>query len=237
MVGESSGLARSSREGAFWTHNDSGGLPELYELDSRGTLLRTLPVPNAQNVDWEDLAQSPDGRLYIGDMGNNANQRRSLTIYTYSPEQQATEAVMTYRYADQTQFPPPPDQQHFDCEALFYFQQNLYLFTKTRSKSNPLVKTYTLPARPGEYALLPTDSLYLKAQVTGADISPDGSTFALLTYGKILLFEIQDQAINFKKPLGCIRFFKKQTEGIVFLNNKDLLVTNEQGQFFKLVRR
>src|SRR5690606_35587416 len=86
IANESSGLARHEANQSLWTHNDSGGKPELYEMDFSGKLLSTLKVPQATNVDWEDLAQGPDGTLFIGDMGNNSNQRQDLTIYAVSPE-------------------------------------------------------------------------------------------------------------------------------------------------------
>ena len=40
------------------THNDSGNLPELYELDPTTlAITRTVVVNNAENIDWEDLTQ------------------------------------------------------------------------------------------------------------------------------------------------------------------------------------
>ena len=44
-----------------------------------------LPVPGVRQVDWESLAQDPQGVLYIGDCGNNNNDRRDLTIYRFDP--------------------------------------------------------------------------------------------------------------------------------------------------------
>jgi hypothetical protein len=236
VVSESSGLARATRPNTYLTHNDSGGKPELYEIDSTGKLLASTVIENAGNTDWEDLAQDELGNIYIGDIGNNGNTRRSLDIYKLPPGKSAAKKI-SFSYTDQKQFPPAPENMNFDCEAFFYSNKNLYLFSKNRSKSNHQVRLYEVPSTPGQYAVSPLDSIIIKTQVTSADISPDGKTFALLTYGKILLFEINQNGINFKNPKGCFRFVKKQAEALIFINNTDMLVTNEQGDLFRIARR
>jgi hypothetical protein len=235
VANESSGIARTQKN-SFWTHNDSGGKPELYEIDSTGKLLSTKAIANAQNSDWEDLAQDELGTVYIGDFGNNGNTKRSLTVYKVPPGNAETEKI-TFNYADQKDFPPSRDKLNFDCEAFFYHKDNLYLFTKNRSPTNHMVRIYRLPTEKGNYSIAPIDSIAIGTQVTSADISPDGKTFALLTYGKILLFGIDDGMITFKKPLGCLKFPKKQTEALIFVNNTDMIVTNEQQQIFRITYR
>lgn len=225
VVSESSGLARGSDPGTFWTHNDSGGQPELYLFDLSGKLLDTKAVPNAKNTDWEDLTRDADGNLYIGDFGNNASQRNAFDIYRFNPESSSM-ARITFRY----QVAPT------DCESFFYQQGNLYLFSKNWGK-NKWVKMYRLPAKEGEHVIAASDSIRIDAQVTSAAISPDGKTFALLTYGKVLLFETSGDNIDFSKPKGCFRFSRKQTEAIEFLNNTDMLMTNEQGDVYRTTFR
>ncbi len=82
---ESSGIVPSSvREGVFWTFEDSGNEPALYAMDSTGRDLGFVRVANAVNEDWEAIAGGPcgDGRcLYIGDVGDNLELRRSRVIY------------------------------------------------------------------------------------------------------------------------------------------------------------
>ena len=234
-MNESSGLARNTQNGSFWTHNDSGGKPELYEVDKNGDLLSTRTVAGARNVDWEDLAQSPDGTLYIGDMGNNNNARRDLTIYTL-PSDGSPTSTITFSYAEQKAFPPASEELNYDCEAFFYHNDYLYLFSKNRSKPARPVKMYALPAQPGTYnQIAAVDSMSINTQVTSADINPSGTTFALLTYGKILLFGVSDGVIDFINPQDCIKIGKMQAEAIIFLNDKDLLITNEQQKMY-LVR-
>lgn len=84
VIGESSGLVFDSATQTLWTHNDGGSPAELFGLDATGQLQKTTPVA-LPNVDWEDLTRDPAGHLYIGDFGNNLNNRRNLTIYRLHP--------------------------------------------------------------------------------------------------------------------------------------------------------
>ncbi|WP_221394780.1 hypothetical protein [Dyadobacter sp. NIV53] len=236
VANESSGLVKGNNPNSFWTNNDSGGKPELYKIDSTGKLLSVKKVDNAQNTDWEDLTSDENGTIYIGDFGNNSNTRRNLNVYKVPLNKPDTEKI-TFSYADQTEFPPSEDKLNYDCEAFFYSRKNLYLFSKNRSPANHYVRLYQMPSEQGNYTISPIDSIRIKTQVTSADISPDGKTFALLTYGKILLFGIEEGKINFKRPLGCFRIVRKQTEALIFLNNSDMLVTNEQKQIFRFTYR
>ena len=236
VANESSGLVKGNNPNSFWTNNDSGGKAELYEIDSTGKLLSVKEIDGAQNSDWEDLTGDKDSTIYIGDFGNNSNTRLTLDIYKVSVNKSGIEKI-TFSYADQKDFPPSAEKLNYDCEAFFYSKENLYLFSKNRSTTNHYVKLYQMPSKRGNYTISPIDSIQIKTQVTSADISPDGKTFALLTYGKVLLFGIEDGKINFNHPLRCFRIVRKQTEALIFLNNSDMLVTNEQKQIFRFTYR
>jgi hypothetical protein len=228
-IGENSGLSKAWQDGYYWTHNDSGGSPELYMVNAEGLMFDTLDVPNAVNIDWEDLAKDDKGNLYVGDFGNNSNRRDDLTIYKrgyYGVEK------IKYKYADQT--PADSSNRVFDCEAFFWKNDSLYLFTKSWNKGKKLTKLYVLPDKPGEYSVFPQDQVYFKTQVTGADISPDGTKYALITYGKLMIYGIENNEINFKKPLKCIKIGKNQTEAVVFENNSKIVFTNEQRKIYSI---
>ena len=52
------------------THNDSGGEPALYEIDTvSGNITRKVFISNAGNTDWEDICNDST-YIYIGDFGN-----------------------------------------------------------------------------------------------------------------------------------------------------------------------
>lgn len=227
-VNESSGLLKADST-SFWTFNDGGGKAEIYRVSIDGKLQETVKIPDARNRDWEAITNDETGHLYIGDFGNNANKRKDLVIYKYDPKTESTQKIY-FRYPDQYEFPPSGDNLNFDSEAFFWYQGNLYLFSKNRGKK--MVKLYRLPDTPGDYVADVIDSIFVSSMVTDAAISPDKSKFALLTYGKILEFEIEDE-INFSKPKKCTRFAcSGQAEGITFLSADTWLISNENRKVF-----
>ncbi|GAB3911451.1 hypothetical protein GCM10028803_52920 [Larkinella knui] len=236
VVNESSGLSYRANRNTFWTHNDSGGRPTLYEVARDGTLVDSLPLPMLQNRDWEALTNQDTTALFIGDIGNNANARTDLRIYRIDPKQPNDFQPITFHYARQKSFPALKDTRNFDSEALFATKDSLFLISKNRSKPRRWVNLYGMPARAGSYALVPADSVFLKSMVTDAALSPDGQTLAVLTYGKIFLFELKNRQVNFQHPTRCLRIPRGQTEGLAFVNNTDLVMTNERGRMY-LIRR
>ena len=237
VINESSGLARRTGNGqVVWTHNDGGGRPVLYSvsLAEPGRLLDSLSLPQLQNIDWEDLAQQDSSRLFIADLGNNGNTRHDLAIYVVDPSKVTPPQTIRLRYADQTAF--PPEARNFDCEAVFYRTDSLFLLSKNRS--GHMVRLYGLPARAGENVVTPLDSVFIKSMVTGAALSPDANTLAVLTYGKVLFFDLSGQpATRLNRPAGCLRLPRGQAEAITYLTPNDLLITNERGRVYRIRRQ
>lgn len=237
-MAESSGLALADAAGTtFWTHGDAGSPNNLYLVNRSGALLRTLPVVGTSNTDWEDLTRDPaTNRLFIGDFGNNRNARRDLRIFAFDPNA-PTGRVDTIRFAypDQHEFPPAKAFRNFDCEAFYFDQGTLHLFTKNRGKGGLFVRHYTLPARPGTYTATRVDSLELETWVTAADISPDRRSVALLGYGFIYLFKGNpDQPVFDRKRHRINIGTTGQAEALTFLDNDRLLLSNENGKLFEI---
>jgi hypothetical protein len=246
VVDEGSGLAFVGDTSSCWTLNDGGDGTHLYQVNRQGKLLNKIELKGIRNVDWEELAADTLGNLFVGDIGNNWNVRRDLKIYRVNPAQPQTIRTISFRYPDQTKFPPDRLHKGFDCEAFFWHQDSLYLFSKNRGDKE--VKIYGLPAAPGRYEAKILDRAYLEPgepfdqeiQVTAADISPDRKTFALLTYGTIYLFEVRNRRINFRHPWHKIKMNWKvveQVEALAFINNTDLLFTNEGGNIYEARRK
>ena len=235
VVNESSGVARRTAT-SVWTHNDGGGRPTLYavSLTKPGTMLDSLALLQLRNVDWEDLAQQDSSRLFVADLGNNANTRRDLAIHIVDLTSAALPETIRVRYADQTEF--PPRKLNFDCEAVFYRSDSLFLLSKNRSGHT--VRLYGVPAKAGSYVLTPLDSVFIKSMVTGAALSTNQKTLAVLTYGKVLFFDLSDQtSTRLNRPTGCLRLPRGQTEAITFMTDNQLLITNERGRMYRLVRQ
>lgn len=130
VIDESSGVEVSDRN-SIWSHNDSGGKPELYQFDSTGTLMRTLGIQNAGNRDWEEITRDSDGNIYVGDFGNNSNNRTNLVIYkVMHPDIVSATSVsaptINFTYPNQYAFPPAAALQNFDMEAMFWYNHSLF---------------------------------------------------------------------------------------------------------------
>lgn len=237
---EISGMQRTP-SGKIWALNDSGNRPEIFQLNEKGEILRFVTITNAKNTDWEAMAVDDKGFVYIGDFGNNRNERQDLKIYIVSEADllagiTAEASVINFRYPDQKEYPAKKENQNFDMEAMVWSANNLWLFSKNRTDPfTGFANVYKLPATPGSYVAEKVDSLYMGKgprelmQVTDADFSPDGKLLALLSYDKIYL--IHD--VPYNDMLGGrieeMTIAKiSQRESITFLNDSILLIADER---------
>ncbi len=237
-IAESSGLARGDSAGLVWTHGDGGTAATLYQAGLDGRLRGSRPLAPLLNNDWEELTRDPAGRFYVGDFGNNRNDRRDLAIYRVAPGAGGRRVdTIAFCYPDQMAFPPAPAGRHFDCEAMVFYNDSLHLFTKDRSRAHR-TRYYVVPARPGRYVATLRDSLRLGTLVTGAALRPDGQAVALLGYGAMFLFAGPPGQRLFQQPKAYRRLpATGQAEALLFLNDQDLLVGNERGRLFRVSQR
>lgn len=238
-VKETSGLALIGD--IIVTHNDKGRSNQLMLLDAQnGKILQTIDVNNAQNNDWEDLAKS-DEFLFIGDMGNNEGERKNLSIQLIPlkdiskniTQVNAIESISFY-YPEQHEY-DVSKKHNFDCEAILFYNQQIYLFTKNRldDKTN----LYVLPAKPGKYAAKFIASFEAGGRITGADISPDGKIIALLGYNKksdCFLWAFEnfegDNLFSGKSQKYVLGQYAQlgQMEGLVFKDNNTVYISSEE---------
>lgn len=130
-IQETSGL--NFFDGKLYTFNDSGNPADLYEIDKKsGKILKVLKV-NAENKDWEALAN--DGKnFYIGDFGNNAGTRKDLKIlkipFNNNLLQNDSLKTISFYYPEQKDFTSKNISTDFDLESMIYLNGKLHIFTK-----------------------------------------------------------------------------------------------------------
>lgn len=252
VVSEASGMVASRRHaGVFWTHNDSGDEGRFFAVRADGTLLATIAVKGARNVDWEDIAIDDEGHLFLGDHGNNESSRQDLAVYrvpepdpTKPPASVEPDRVIRFHYPEQTHWPDP--DKGFDAEALFWAQGKLYLLTKTRKsplttlyRFDDLSGTRDLPlTRVGTYDTV-GNGKKKGGRVTAADATPDGRYLAVLTYHALHVFERPGEGDNYlARPVQRIELDPdvfEQCEAVTW-DGPDLVVANEQRAIFRLPR-
>ena len=73
---EVSGITYGRDTRILWMLEDSGNKNKIYGLDSKCKIVKEITISNTKNIDWEDLTKDNSGNLYIGDFGNNDNERK-----------------------------------------------------------------------------------------------------------------------------------------------------------------
>lgn len=241
-VEENSGMLLSSSN-SIWLHNDSGDSAKLYQIDTSGNLLRTILVTNATNVDWEDITKDNQGNVYIGDFGNNSNNRQNLKIYKIQHPDSTignttTAQIIYYNYPDQTAFPPPDAQKHFDLEAMVCLNDSLYLFSKNRTDPyDSYTKCYQIPADTGVHTAVLLDSFDTQQpggfgaifSITAAAISPNQQRLALLNANRVWLFSNFTGHGFFNGQLQIFNLGStSQKEALDFVEDEILYISDEK---------
>ncbi len=234
QVDESSGLDFSGGS-SFWTHNDGYGDNRIYKIGMTGTCSKTITVTNAVNNDWEDITHDEARtKMFIGDFGNNNDNRTNLRIWIipYPSTISGTTTTATsikFSYPDQRRF--PSKWLNFDVEGFFHFNGKLYLFTKADGNAIGYTKLYTLPDAPGTYVATLVDSFATTQRITSAAISPNGTTVALLSNTKIFLFRNWTGRNIFSGNVTKLAIDGgwTQKEGITFFDDETVYITDEGG--------
>jgi len=226
---------------SLWTHNDSGGLPVIYRLDTAtGKVIQKITITHAVNHDWEDISQ--DARyIYIGDMGNNSGNRHNLCIYRVkksaipdSGNVSVPAEKIAFAYPDYKG--PIKNRRHnnFDGEALMAYGDSLYLFSKDWEDQKS--RLYVLPKKPGTWTARLIEQYNTQGLITGADVSPTNRTVLLTGYTRgtwkpflVLLthfsgnrfFSGRVQRINLKDVKAT------QIEAVAFSNKNRVYLSSE----------
>ncbi len=233
QVKESSGIEALPQQGQYVTHNDAGNKPYLYKIDEKGKLLETIKL-QLPNVDWEDLARDNEGNIYIADTGNNDNNRRELAVYKVDIDNPSDLEAIRFTYEDQKEFPPSKKERNFDCEAIFWHGGNIYLVSKDRGQKET-AKVYSVSATEGTHKAKLLGSVKIKAEVTGAAISPNADRVALISEGKLYLFDnLSTPAQFYDEKYKTIPLQDAgQTEAVTFADENTLVITSEGGNLYK----
>ena len=225
----------------LWAINDGGNEPKLYRLNQDGSIAKEILVENAKNIDWEDMTQNKFGHFFLGDFGNNKNERKWLTIYKIENpidiKGNTTEAeIIKFTYPELDGTPVTPEQRNYDLEAFVALGRHLYLFTKNRTEPfDGITNVYKVGDHAANFDAQLIDSfktcttMEKLCWITSAALSPDRKKLVLLDSTSIWLFE------NFKGDkffsgdvsridLGIVT----QKEAITFYDDNTIVFTDEE---------
>lgn len=236
---EVSGIALSQDQKTIWAIEDAGNKNEVYGLDLEGNLIADVLVENTENNDWEDITKDKAGNIYIGDFGNNENDRQNLSIIKLdlkNNSQRSTKVTQTtkFHYEGQTEFPPKKSNLLYDCEAFVEKDGNFYLFTKNRSKGfDGTFLVFQIPNKEGDFEAkligkLKLEGGYNDAAITSAAINSKNE-IVLLSHKNIHILS-GFTANDFKNAQikNVSLHHNSQKEAVVFINNKTVLIADEK---------
>lgn len=238
VVRETSGLF--FHNGRLWTHNDSGGKPILYGLDTTTfEVVQQITLVNAKNKDWEDVCTDGE-RVYVGDFGNNKGKRKNLRIYVFplsaipdTGNVSITVDSIRFSFADQTEFKHEKQKHDYDCESIFATDEYLYLFSKGWATGT--TRLYRLSKNPGTQVAEVVNGFDSQGLITGADYDRESKILVLVGYVKdiwlpflYLIYDFDDAG----KKLSHRRFelhnyLGAQTEGICFYDKGKCFLSSE----------
>ena len=237
-VNETSGLF--FHNGRLWTHNDSGGKPILYALDTTGfEIVQRITLTNVKNKDWEDVCT--DGEtVFVGDFGNNNGNRKNLRIYMFplsaipdKGDASVQADTIVFRFADQTNFEKRKHLHDFDCEAMFATEDHLYLLSKGWVTGT--TRLYRLPKTPGKYVAEVVNAFDSQGLITGADYDKKNHVLVAVGYVKSLwkpfmyiIFDFEETGEKLSnRRIEMPQLVGAQAEGICFFDDGRCYVSAE----------
>lgn len=194
-IDEASGIVPSHRHpGCYYTHNDSGGRPQVFLIDRGGHTRLTIRLRNARALDYEDIALAPGEKpgefdVCVADFGDNPGNRRHVTFYRF-PEVALPASGAATVEVEATAYRVRYAEGPANAEAFCVHPRTGagYILTK-RTDGRSFVYKLPAPWDPQQETLLPRlltlelpPALPLARVVTAADIASDGRRLAVRCY-------------------------------------------------------
>ncbi len=250
-IDEASGIAAGiASPDVLYLQNDSGDQARFFALDKNtGRTLATYTVPNARNVDWEDIAVARDARgvpsVWLGDIGDNRGARHEIDVYRVDePHVDRSGTLIAPRTAEPQVWRLRYPQGANNAESLAVAPGgSAYVVTKSVIGDSMI---FALPARPDPLrvqvlrAVGPVRFGFTgtpggpnrigQLTATGAACSRDGSILAVRTYTDAYVWPVRNRDVAAAIQAGPVRIaLPAQAQGEGIAVDADHLLLDSEG--------
>jgi len=227
VIDEASGLEASiNNPGMLWTHNDSGGTPSVYLIDSIGKLKATVTLEGIDNRDWEDISvgAGPDSSktyIYVGEIGDNRAIYPIKYIYRFE-EPKIDDSGSEMIIVDFDKIPIVFPDGIRDTETLFIDHNTLDLYILSKREDSISVYVSKSPhSIEQNNKLIKLGKLPIYNVVSG-DMSMNNEIL-IKTYDRVYFWKMQQGDNVFStmiKPAAELPYLREpQGESITWTNN------------------
>lgn len=230
-ITESSGLAASrAHPGVYWTHNDQD-LPRVFAVDSKtGETVATVTLEGVGRPrDMEAISVGPDGNVYVGDIGDNADGSWDhVWIYRF-PEPRVLKDVTVHATQYTVKYADGPR----NAEAMMVHPKTgrVYIASKREGGGG----LYEGPARlvtGGTNVFRRIDEV---PWVTDGAFSPDGTELVLRSYFSARGYAWRGGRLGTDHQVSAP--LQGQAESVTFTTDGKALMFGTEGEQSGVVRR
>ncbi|MEU9134152.1 WD40 repeat domain-containing protein [Kitasatospora sp. NPDC048540] len=222
-ITESSGLAASrAHPGVYWTHNDSDDGPYVYAVDSQGRTVATVILRGIKPRDVEAISLGPDGRLYLGDIGDNRDGTwPEVWIYRFDePKELRDQTVDAVRYRVRYEDGPR------DAEALMVHPVTGRAYIASKRQSGG--RLYQGPETLSDSGVNLFHPIADVPWTTDGAFSPDGTRLVLRGYFSATAYRWQD---GHPVEDGSVNVpFQRQGESVTYSADGTALLFGSEGK-------
>jgi hypothetical protein len=233
-ITESSGLAASRRHpGIYWTHNDSEDGSRVFAVDGRtGRTVATVTLSGVGRArDVEAVSVGPDGRVYVGDIGDNFDGGWDhVWIYAFPEPERLRDATVRA-----TQYTVRYEGGARDAESLAVHPRTgrVYIVDKRKGGDGRLLAGPERLSPTGVNVFRPVAGVDVWA--TDAAFSPDGSQLAVRGYLDGVLLDWNGGRPKVRERLSPP--FQGQGESLTYSADGRLLLFGSEGRGSRVVAK
>ncbi|MEU2162152.1 WD40 repeat domain-containing protein [Streptomyces sp. NPDC019208] len=230
-ITESSGLAASrAHPGVYWTHNDQDE-PRVFAVDSRtGRTVATVTLKGVGKPrDMEAISVGPDGDVYVGDIGDNANGSWDhVWIYRF-PEPRTLRDVTVHATQYTVQYADGPR----NAEAMMVHPKTGRVYIASKNEDGGGL--YEGPARLVTGGTNVFRRIGEVPWVTDGAFSPDGRELVLRSYFSARGYAWRDGRLGADRHVSAP--LQGQAESVTFTPDGSSLMFGTEGQQSEVLRR